>query len=94
MPSNRRAVQDPAEGTAAERVEGDHLTAREQRGDHAKRGVLSRRADQGDRAGLDVGKQGILLGLVEAVDLVDKEECSQLGPAGGLDRLANLRNAG
>jgi hypothetical protein len=36
--------------------------------------VLRGGADQGDRAVLDVGKEAVLLGAVEAVDLVDEQQ--------------------
>ena len=38
--------------------------------------VLGRRADEGDRAVLDVRQERVLLGLVEAVDLVDEQDRS------------------
>ena len=37
-------------------------------------GVLRRRADEGNGPVLDVWQQGVLLGLVEAVDLVDEQD--------------------
>ena len=37
-------------------------------------GVLGRRADERDRAVLDVRQQRVLLGLVEAMDLVEEED--------------------
>ena len=43
--------------------------------------VLGRRADERDRAVLDVRQQRVLLGLVEAVDLVDEQD-----GAAGLER--------
>ena len=47
---------------------------REQRRVHLERRVLRRRADQRDRAVLDVRQDDVLLRLVEAVDLVDEED--------------------
>jgi hypothetical protein len=84
------AVEHPSEGLGAERFERDHAAAGEERGDDAERGVLRRRADQRDRASLDVGEQRVLLRLVQAVDLVDEEQRAQSRPARGLDRLADL----
>ena len=37
-------------------------------------GVLGRRADERDRAVLDVGQEGVLLGLVESMDLVEEQD--------------------
>ena len=47
--------------------------AREQRAVDLERGVLGRRADQRHQALLDGRQQRVLLGLVEAVDLVEEE---------------------
>ena len=58
----------------AERLEAEHLAAREQRRVDRERRVLGGGADQRDRARLDVGQEGVLLRLVEAVDLVDEED--------------------
>ena len=48
--------------------------AREQRRDHLEGRVLRGGADQDDVALLDVGQKGVLLGFVEAVDLVDEQD--------------------
>jgi hypothetical protein len=45
----------------------------EQRGVELEAGVLGGRADQGHRAALDEGQEAVLLGAVEAVNLVDEE---------------------
>ena len=47
--------------------------AGEEGADDLERWVLGGGADEGDGAVFDVGEDGVLLGLVEAVDLVDKE---------------------
>ena len=57
-----------------ERLELVHLRARQQRGVDLEVRVLGRRADQRDHALLDAGQQGVLLRLVEAVDLVEEED--------------------
>ena len=57
-----------------ERTENQHPRARQQRGVELERRVLGRRADQRDRAVLHDGEKEILLGAVEAVDLVDEEQ--------------------
>src|SRR5437867_8469658 len=41
---------------------------------HLERGVLGRGADEDDRPRLDVGEEGVLLGAVESMDLVDEED--------------------
>jgi hypothetical protein len=63
-----------------ERLQHEHLGAREQRGVHLERGVLRRRTDQGDVPGFDARKERVLLRLVEAVDFVDEYDRS---PAAG-----------
>ncbi len=57
-----------------ERREGVDAAAGEQRGVDLEGGVLGGGADEADGAALDVGKEGVLLGLVEAMDLVDEED--------------------
>ena len=56
-----------------QRLERDEHRAREQRGDDAERRVLGRGRDEDDGAVLDAGQQRVLLGLGEAVDLVEEE---------------------
>ena len=58
----------------AQRLEHEDLRARQQRRVHLERRVLGGRADEDDVAGLDARQEGILLRLVEAVDLVDEED--------------------
>ena len=38
-------------------------------------GIFGGGADQGQETAFDMGQEAILLGLVEAVDLIDKEQC-------------------
>ena len=63
----------------------------------SKRGVFGGGADQADGAALDVGQEGVLLRLVEAMDLVDEEDGARV-EAGGLLRrdhhLLDLLDAG
>ena len=79
-------------------LEREDAGAGEERGDDLERRVLGRRADERDGAVLDVGEDGVLLGLVEAVDLVDEEDGAEvLGGAylaGLLDRLPEVGDAG
>ncbi len=78
----------------AERFEDEDVTAGEQRGDDLERGVLGGGADEDDRPRLDVGEEGILLRLVEAVDLVDKDDgppaLGEKEPAGLFHQLLDL----
>ena len=83
--------------SAVERPELVDLGAREQRRVDLEVGVLGRRADQRQQPLLDRGQQRVLLGLVEAVDLVEEEDrrparrAALLGPR---DHLADLGAAG
>ena len=81
-----------------ERLEPHDAAARQQRGDHAEARVLGGRADQRDRAGLDVRQQRVLLRLREPMDLVDEQQRARaelIAALRGLrDRLADLLDAG
>ena len=57
-----------------ERAQLVDLRAREQRGVDLEVRVLGGRPDQGHEAVLDRRQQSVLLGLVEAVDLVEEED--------------------
>ena len=70
----QRAAQDVLDRRLRQRLQHEHLRPREQRRVHLERGVLGGRADQDDVAGFDAGKKGILLRLVEAMDLVDEDD--------------------
>ena len=60
---------------ASERaLQGVDAAAAEQGGVDLEGGILGGGADETDGAALDVGQEGVLLGLVEAVDLIDKED--------------------
>src|SRR5258708_24914058 len=50
------------------------LGAGEKRGDDLERGIFGGSADEENVAGLDVRKEGVLLGFVEAVDFVDEDD--------------------
>ena len=80
-----------------ERFELEHTGAAEQRGDDLKGGILGRRADQGDGAVLNGVQEGVLLGLVEAMNLVDEEDGAGEAVAssglGGGDDLAQVGDA-
>lgn len=66
------AVEQLGERLMVEPVQDQHLCAAQQRGVELERGVLRRGADQRDRPVLDIGQEAVLLGTVEAVDLVDE----------------------
>src|SRR5438445_7134544 len=68
-----RAVDHGAHLLLGERLEHEDARAREEGRDHLEGRVLGGRPDERHRAGLDVGEEGVLLRLVEAVDLVDEE---------------------
>ena len=51
----------------------EHARAGEQGRDDLEGRVFRRRADEGEHAVFDVGQEAVLLGLVEAVDLVDEQ---------------------
>src|SRR6266571_5036688 len=57
-----------------ERIEDIDLGAGEERRDDFKRGILRSCADENDVTGLDMGKKGILLRFVEAVNFVDEDD--------------------
>ncbi len=70
-------MQDRLDLLGRERREHKHLGPRQQRGVHLERRVLRRRADEDDIAGFDAWEERVLLGFVEAVNLIDEQN----GPA-------------
>ena len=68
------APHDLDELVLGERLELEDLHPREQRRVELEVRVLGRRADQRHEALLDAGQERVLLGLVEAVDLVEEED--------------------
>ncbi len=67
------AIEQLGDGLGAERREDHHAGPREQGGVQLETRVLGGGADQRDRAVLHDGQEAVLLGAVEAVDLVDEE---------------------
>ena len=57
-----------------EGVEGVDAAAGEQRRNNLERRVFGGGSDEADGSVLDVGEEGVLLGLVEAVNLIDEED--------------------
>jgi len=47
-----------------------------QRGRDVKRGIFGGGANEGEKAGFHMGKEGILLAFVETMDLIDKKNSS------------------
>ena len=74
-------AEQPLEVRALEAPQREDAAAREQRRHDLEGGVLGGGADQRHRAVLDVGQQGVLLGAVEAVELVDEEHRAPAAPA-------------
>jgi hypothetical protein len=70
----QRPVDEPPHLLLGERPQGHHPAAREERRDDLEARVLGGGPDEGHRSCLDVRQQGVLLPLVEAVDLVDEED--------------------
>src|SRR5262249_12120037 len=68
-------------------AEGADAGARESRGAAFEGGASSGGTDKGDGAALDVGENSILLGLVEAVDLIYEEDGA---PPGHAQELAGI----
>ncbi len=76
-----------------ETSEHEYLDARQQCADQLERRVLGRRPDEDHRAVLDIREEGVLLGAVETVDLVDKQQGALAHRAallGGFEYLAQI----
>ncbi len=88
------ALDEALDVVVGERFEGEQQGAGQQRRDHREVRVLRRRRDQRHPAVLDGREQGVLLGLAEAVDLVQEEDgllaVSAGGAAGAVDDRADL----
>ena len=69
-----RPPDDARDFLVGQRLEPPDAHSRQQRRVHLEVGVLGRRAGQCDRAVLDVGEESVLLGLVEAMNLVDEQD--------------------
>ena len=81
-----------------ERGEGDEHRAGQQGRDDGEARVLGRCGDEDDEAVLDTGQEGVLLGLAEAVDLIEEEDglaAVEVALAGrGLHDLADVLDPG
>jgi len=67
-------VQQQIQPGIVQALEDEHLAAREQRAVEGEAGIFGGGADQGDGAVLHHRQETILLGAVEAVDLVHEEQ--------------------
>ena len=89
-----RMLGDVREGCGIEALELKNPAAREQGAIDREVGILGGCADEDDGAVFDPRQECVLLGLVEAVDLVDKEDgfaAVQLAQLAGLiDGSANV----
>ena len=77
------------------RLELEYLGARDQRAIDREEGILGRGPDQPYRPAFHIGEKRVLLGFVEAVDLVDEEQGASTVPGGDgcfTDRLADVRD--
>ncbi len=93
----QRPPQQPRDVVLRELVQLVDLGARDQGRVDLEVRVLGGRADEHDQAFLDRGQQRVLLGLVEAVDLVQEEDrvaAVAAALAGAGDHLAHLRPPG
>ena len=87
-------------GLVRQTVQHQHLAAGQESAVELEGGVLGGGADQHHRAVLDVGQEGVLLGAVEPVDLVNEEQSplADLTPLGSstedLAQLGHPREGG
>ncbi len=93
-PVRRRPAQHVGELRRAEGLQRVDAQPREQRAVDLERGVLGGRTDQRHQALLDGREQGVLLRLVEAVDLVEEQDrgraAARAAASRPLDHRANL----
>ena len=94
----QRPADDGPDLVVGQWLEPPDAHPRQESSVHLEVRVLGRRADERDRPVLDVRQEGVLLGLVEAVDLVEEEEAPrpvQIESFLGLgDRRADLDDPG
>ena len=93
----KRAIEQRPDVGRIQRLQHEHPRAREQRAVDFKAGVLGGGADQGDGAVFGGREQAILLGLVEAMNLVHEQHgagTARIQPAAGeIDDLADAGHA-
>ena len=88
------AAEQRFEIVVAEPAQHQHLGARQQRADQLEGRVLGRGSDEDHGAVLDDRQECVLLGAVEAVDLVDKEQGAAADLAALARRLEHLAQVG
>ncbi|MDZ7728402.1 MAG: hypothetical protein U5Q44_09560 [Dehalococcoidia bacterium] len=76
-----RPVDEGRDVVIAKGLEVQDADAAEKGRHHFEGGVLGRGADEGHGSVLDMGEDDVLLGLVEAMDLVDEEHGAAAGGA-------------
>jgi len=86
-------LSSPSSAASSSRCEDEDLAAREQGAVKLEGRVLGGGADQHDGAVLDIGQEGVLLGAVEAVDLVDEEQGALAADAPLLGRVEDLASS-
>src|SRR5215212_2096873 len=67
-------IDDRGDIGVGEFIEHENPHAREKRRDHLETWVLGSRPDQHELSALDIWKKKVLLGLVETMDLVKKQD--------------------
>ena len=82
------------QGRPVKRLEHQDTGARQQRRDELEGRILGRRADQHDGPVSHDRQKGILLGTVEAIDLVDEEQGALADLAPGPRRVEHLLQIG
>ena len=89
---------DPRRSPGLQALESRHPDPGQEGRNNFKRGVLGGGSQEGQQARFHVGQKGVLLNLVEAVDLVHEEDRSVAlplqGQTGLLDDLADLLDPG
>ena len=94
----QRAVDDRSDGVVIQCAEGEHAAPGQERRVDLERRVLGGGADEGDGPVFDVRQDHVLLGFVEAVDLVNEQDggllVESLAFLGAGHRLAEISHAG
>jgi hypothetical protein len=88
------ALLEHAQGLRPQPVQRQHLGARQHGADELEGGVFGGGADERDGAVFHVGQEAVLLGPVEAVDLVDEQAGAPALLAPGARRLEGLLEVG
>ena len=88
------AVEEGDDVGGGDGLELENLGAGDEGGVDVEVGIVGGGSDEADGAAFEMGKEGVLLGFVEAVDLVNKEDgglvAKGLVGASGFDFCADL----